>query len=172
MSTENVRIYLIAGLGGLDSSFQPLIDFVKRIAPDSPLMVGVWDNGSFLDSVVQDMRRNDNFKFMLIGHSFGGWRAIELADGHFGDVPKIDRLVALDPKPHDFWKWIQMDLYKFPVPSHIGKATSIHGGFGCGFELAEDAVSVHLDIPHPSFPGNADCQELIGVQIAELAGDA
>lgn len=165
-----LRIFLIAGLGGLDKNFQPLIDYVLTTAPPSAtMMTCAWDDDEMLAAMVESINQTSTDKILVIGHSFGGCAAIELANGDYGDVRKFDRLITLDAKPHGFWEWIQMDHYRFPAPDFAENCTAIFGDFGCGMEDESKVANIEWnDIKHDAFCRDERPLAIVGANIAAL----
>lgn len=184
---------LVAYITGLaDDKDGPLLgmrDYFTSIGV-TPL-TGAWNDLQSLAKIVEEMSNHGHV--LLMGHSHGGDRAIEIADGHFGAVPPIDWLIALDPKPRLFGEvteWIDSN-YDYPIPRYAAYCTSFYGGFGRPFAtipitenvkesdplvIPEGKSVLNVEMPeryrgligHPRIPGSAIVQNFIGERVKDL----
>lgn len=164
---------IIMGLGESSTGdllgLRSFIDSMMLTTSQISLLTAAWDNPTELLEISLETHAYD--RDILIGHSHGGHRAVEIASGMYGEVDDdIECLIVLDPKPPlfehfpDFINW----GYEYPVPERAKKCISIHGGFGCPFKSAPNVTNIVLSIGHAQFPSDPTVQEVIRANIEEL----
>lgn len=148
------------------NGLKPFIDGVN----DIDVLWGQWDNPDSLRAIASAIGQHE--KAFLAGHSHGAWRAIEIADGKYGAVGKVDSLLVLDPIPPMGEGWeLAGDPY---VPVSVIDAQCFYGEFdplfGKPFLIAEgDNRPIRNElvrIDHEMFPEYS--RNYVGLKIQEL----
>lgn len=107
-------------------------------------------------------------KIMLVGHSLGGWRSIQLAKD-FG-LP-IDHLVLLDPVPKDGQS--PFNKTDFKVPDNVLKTTCflrkvLFFPYSSPVREGQNFENHYMDLSHTDFCSNPEVQDFIKTSAKSL----
>ncbi len=132
--TDAPVVIFIYGLNGQDKGGLWYIqEDVAKARPDMNLTRMYWndtyaDPPGLLPGVTEDSRfyklLKPGQKIILVGHSFGGDKCVELCNAYKSKGLQIEELILLDPVPRTHAGFLNILDYK--IPSNVKKTTCIY----------------------------------------------
>lgn len=104
-------------------------------------------------------------KIVLIGHSFGGYEALNVLAAMQRLNRTADILCLLDPKPKPLLQWINL-LFEFPIPANATIMKCFWGGFGRPFR--DKQFSQYVKLRHDRFPADPTIHAWIADAVRSL----
>jgi pimeloyl-ACP methyl ester carboxylesterase len=135
------------GADGHGNGLRDVAEAIRTRHPASRVITRAWNDADAIAATVEAHRG----PVVLVGHSFGGCRTVELA----AQVRRpVDAVVLLDPVPCDDWAFRKEGKY-FQTPGNVGKVTCFHrpaGGWPTSYPVVSlGAVNREVRIGHSAF---------------------
>lgn len=168
---------IIAGLwpelGGTAESLQELADSLQAACPAAKVLVRHWD--ADLNELIQVIQQLGG-PYLIIGHSFGGSTAVALSAA-WGQ--KIDRMILLDPVPHDDPLMVRTKVEDqwvdaFAIPEAVIRCDCYlrHAGiippYSKPVASTSNVTNTYMDLGHSEFCSNPTVLDHIDSAAKEL----
>ena len=135
---------------GHGNGLRDVADAIRSRHPNARVITRGWNDADGIAATVAGHRG----PVILVGHSFGGCRTVELA----ARVNRpIDAMVLLDPVPVEDWAFRKPGKY-FETPANVAKVLCYHrpaGGWPTSYPIVTSGAENHeLHIGHGAFGYN------------------
>jgi pimeloyl-ACP methyl ester carboxylesterase len=150
----SVLVVMTYGFGcdgdGHGNGLRDVAEAIRRRHPNARVITRAWND---IDGITATVLRHRG-PVVLVGHSFGGCRSVELAAAA---KRPIDALVLLDPVPCDDWGFRKPGKY-FQTPANVAKSFCFHrpaGGWPTSYPIVTPGAENHeFRIGHSAFGYN------------------
>jgi len=159
----NLLVIITYGLGcstdGPGYGLRAVAETIRTRYPTDEVITRAWDDHDGVEQTIE----NHNGPIVLIGHSFGGGKSVELAS--HARRP-IDWLILLDPVPYDDWGVRHSGAY-FRIPPNVLHAVCFYrppGLWPLSYPIVNPANADDnhlLRIGHYDFCKNAEVERYI-----------
>ena len=166
-----VLVVMTYGFGcegsGHGNGLRDVAEAIRQRHPGSRVITRAWNDA---DTVAATIEAHEG-PVVLVGHSFGGCRTVELAAGVRRPVEAI---VLLDPVPCDDWAFRKEGKY-FQTPATVGATYCFHrpaGGWPTSYPVVTPgAVNHEMRIGHSEFGYDGQVRACIADVCDRAAGD-